>query len=223
MKAKVLIACVGLCFAATVLMTSCVQKNYYGADPNYNNNNNNNGSYTTNFDEEFNGTDVHNWTFTDAVDSAYGSVLNGSYQYVDYSTTISNMTNVNTGINPQGNFTVTTNLKANNTMGLIFGASSADNGYAFFVDTLGNYSLYKEGIGSTASTVVIPFTQDTLNVVKKGWNALEVDQTNGVWTGFINGSQVFSISARTITGAYFGFKVLPGTVGYADYLRVNSN
>jgi hypothetical protein len=106
-------------------------------------------------------------------------------------------------------------------MGLIFGASSSSNGYAFYIDTVGNYSLYQEGTGTTASTVIIPSTSDTL-AIKNDWNTLEVDQTNGNWTGFINGTQVFQMTARPISGSNFGFKVLPGTIGYADYLVVKS-
>ena len=107
-------------------------------------------------------------------------------------------------------------------MGLIFGASSSDNGYAFYIDTAGNYSLYKEGTGSAASTVIIASTADSL-AVKKGWNTLELDQINGEWTGYIDGTQVFQMAARSLSGANFGFKVLPGTIGYADYLIVKSH
>ena len=211
----------GLLLAGTIL-TSCVQKNYYNTNPNNNNNNNNNTGYTYTFDEEFNGSDNYGWNFTDAADSAYASITAGSYQYVDYSLAKSNMSVVSTGANMTGNFTITTRIKSNNLMGLIFGASSTDNGYAFYVDSAGYYSLYKEGAGTVASTVIIPSTQDTLYALKKDWNALEVDQVNNTWTGYINGTQVFTMAARSLSGASTGFKILPGTIGYADYLTVKS-
>ena len=204
--------------------TSCVRRDHddYNTYPNNTNNNNNNNGNTV-FDEEFNATDNYAWAFTDAADSAYAGISNGNYQYVDYSTKLSNMSVVSTGINTQNNFTVSTSIKSNNIMGLIFGASPSNNGYAFYIDTAGNYSLYQEGYGSAASTVIIPSTQDTLYAIKNNYNTLEVDQTNGTWTGYINGTQVFSMAARSLAGNNFGFKVLPGTIGYADYIIVKND
>jgi hypothetical protein len=221
MKAKKYLALAVFIIGGTIGMTSCVQKNYYGVNPNNNHNNNNGSGYTYVFDEEFNGSDNYGWTFTDATDSAYASISNGSYQYVDYSAVKSNMSVVSTGANTTGNFSVQASIKSNNIMGLIFGASSSDNGYAFYVDTAGHYSLYKEGTGTTASTTIIASTADS-TAVKNGWNTIEIDQANGNWTGFINGTQIFQITARALAGANFGFKVLPATVGYADYLVVKS-
>ncbi len=213
----------------STFFNSCIQRNYYDSPPsNYNNNNNNNNTGNTTgyrylFDEEFNGSDLYGWNFTDAADSAYASIQSGSYQYVDYSTKLFSTSVVSTGANTTGNFVVQANIKSNNTMGLLFGASSTTNGYAFYVDSNGYYSLYSEGNSTTASTLIIPSTQDTLYATKKGWNLLELDQINGNWTGFINGTQIFQIAARSVTGSGFGFKVAPGTIGYADYIIVKSN
>ncbi len=227
MRASNFLTILSLVVATTFLATSCVEKNTYEIVPannNHNNNNNgNNGGYSYVFDEEFNGRDLYGWTFASSSDSAYASISNGSYQYVDYSYTKFNTSFVNTNANTTGNFTVQTKMQANNTMGLIFGASSTDYGYAFYLDTLGYFSLYKEGIGSIASTVIIPSTQDTLYAIKKGWNTLEVDQVNGNWTGFINGTQVFQMTARSVSGSGFGFKIAPATIGYADYIIIKSN
>jgi len=220
MKAKKYIAILGLVVAGSAIITSCVEKNYYDTNPNYNNQGNNYSGYSYVFDEEFNASD--GWAFTSPTDSAYASVSNGTLQYVDYSAAQSNMTVENTGANVTDSFTVQTRIESNNNMGLIFGASSTDNGYAFYIDTAGNYSLYKEGTGTTASTVIIASTADSL-ATKDGWNILEIDQANGTWTGYINGSQVFQKTAATLSGANFGFKVLPGTIGYADYLIVKSH
>lgn len=222
MKATKIMA-LGLFMAGSALFASCVQKDYYNSDPNNTNNNNNghNPGYTYEFDEEFNGPDNYGWTFTDATDSAYASITNGSYQYVDYSAVLSNASTVNTGANTQSNFSVLTRIKSNKQMGLIFGASATSNGYAFYIDTAGNYSLYQEGTDSTASTVVIASTADS-SATRNNWNTLELDQTNGNWTGLINGTQVFQVTTRQLSGSRFGFKILPGTVGYADYLVVKN-
>jgi hypothetical protein len=229
MKSANCLAIVGLCLITTLTVTSCYHRDDYNSYPNNNNSNGNTGTrgninpgYPAEFDEEFNGTDHYAWSFTDAADSAYASISNGSYQYVDYSAVLSNFLTVNTGINTQINFSVIARIKSNKIMGLVFGASTSDNGYAFYIDTAGNYSLYKEGTGSTASTVVIPSTQDTAHAVKNNWNTLEIDQANNQWTGSINGNQVFQITAPAVTGSAFGFKVLPGTIGYADYLVVKN-
>ena len=221
MKLNSFIAAIGIVIGGGVLFSSCVQKNYYGANPNNNNNNNTNGQYV--FDEEFNGADNYGWSFTDPADSAYAGIANGSYQYVDYSAVKSNMSSVNTGANVQNNFTVITRVKSNNIIGLIIGASATSNGYAFYIDTAGNYSLYQEGSGGNASIPIIPSTQDTLYAHKNDWNILELDQTNGVWTTYINGTQVFTMAARSLSGPGFGYKILPGTTGYADYLTVRND
>jgi len=230
MKVTHFIAVAGLVIASSAVFTSCIRRDddYNNTNPNNNNNNYNHGNHTTNttdtvYDEQFNGVDNSLWTFTNATDSAYSSITNDTFQYVDYSVILSNMTVVNTGINTQNNFTVSARIKSNNIMGLVFGASSSSNGYAFYIDTVGNYSLYAEGSGSTASTVIIPSTQDSLYSVKHNWNVLELDQTNGTWTGYINGTQVFSMAARSMGGNSFGFKVLPQTIGYANYLIVKND
>jgi len=230
MKAKHFSVLAILILSGSLMLTSCYQHDNYNNGPyngnnNYNhgnNNNNNTGAFTYTFDEEFNGADHYGWNFTDPTDSAYGTITNGSYEYVDYSTLLSSMVVVNTGSNTSSNFTVTARIKSNKIMGLIFGASTSDNGYAFYVDTAGNYSLYKEGTGTATSTVIIPSTQDTLYAVKNNWNTLELDQINNTWTGYINGTQIFNIASQSLSGSQFGFKVLQGTTGFADYIVVKS-
>ena len=226
MKRRLIFKTIGCVLLSGILFTACIQRDNYEPAPSNNNNNyhnNNNSGYSYVFDEEFNGSDNYNWTFTSPTDSSYAGISNGNYQFVDYS--ISNYPNVVVGTNAnlQGNFVVQTSIKSNNRMGLIFGASTTDNGYAFYVDSNGYYSLYKEGYGSVASSPIIPSTQDTLYATKKGWNTLEIDQISGNWTGFINGTQIFRMAARTISGSGFGFKIVPGTVGYADYIKVKNN
>ncbi len=221
MKRKSFASIAAILVAGSVMFTSCVQKNYYSVQPDPNNNNNTGGQYF--FDEEFNGSDNYGWSFTDPADSAYASISGGSYQYVDYSAVKSNMSFVTTGANVQNNFTVITRVKSNKLIGLIFGASATSNGYAFYIDTAGSYSLYQEGNSVNASIPIIPSTQDTLYAHRNDWNTVELDQSNGVWTAYINGTQVFTMAARALAGPGFGYKILPGTTGYADYLTVRNN
>ena len=222
MKLNSFIAAAGFVIVGSVLFSSCIERDNYAVAPNNNNYyNNTNTQYV--FDEEFNGADNYGWNFTDAADSAYASITGGSYQYVDYSAVKSSMSFVATGANVQNNFTVTTRVKSNNQIALVFGASATSNGYAFYIDTSGNYSLYQEGNGVNASIPVIPYTQDTLYAHKNDWNILELDQTNGVWSAYINGTQVFTMAARSLSGPGFGYKILPGTTGYADYLTVRND
>ncbi len=227
MKAKHFSSIAVLLLTGSLVLTSCYQRDNYNQGPyngnnNHHGNNNNTGAFNYIFDEEFNGSDNYGWNFADPADSAYATITGGSYEYVDYSALLSNMAVVNTSALTSQDFTVTTRIKSNKIMGLIFGASNTDNGYAFYVDTAGNYSLYKEGTGSVASTVIIPSTQDTLYASKNNWNTLELDQINNTWTGYINGTMIFNIAAQPLSGAQFGFKVLPGTTGFADYIVVKS-
>ncbi len=218
---RVLLAmgCLVFCFSA------CVRQDNYqpGPDPGPVNNNRGVDSAHFTYNELFNGTDNYNWVFASPTDSAYGSIGSSGYQYVDYSTFSFNSSVVYTYNSVSGGLIIRTKIMSNNVMGLIFGASPSDNGYAFYVDSNGYYSLYKEGYGTVASTAIIPSRQDTLFALKKGWNQLEIDQSAGTWTGIINGTQVFQIPAGGLAGSGFGFKIAPGTVGYANYLYVNSH
>jgi hypothetical protein len=216
MKPNTLIAA-AMVLLTCALFSSCVQKNYYDTTPN-----NTGNTSQKSFDEEFNGPDNYGWSFTSAIDSASAGISGGSYQYVDYSALKSSMSFVYTGVSVQNNFTAIARIKSNNIIGLIFGASPSSNGYAFYIDTAGYYSLYQEGNGTNASIPIIPSTQDTLYAHKNDWNTLELDQTNGVWTAYINGTQIFTMAARSLGGSGFGFKILPGTTGYADYLTVRN-
>jgi hypothetical protein len=204
-------------------VASCIQRdnnNYNNAAPNNNYPHNYIIDSSYSYNEEFNGRDNNLWAYTDPADSAYASVTDSGLQYVDYSAVKSAMTTVYTGVNVADNFTVTTRVKSDNMIGLIFGASATSNGYAFYIDTAGNYSIYQEGVGSAASTAIVASAQDTLYALKDNWNTLEVQQANGTWTFSINGSQVTSMTARALSGNAFGYKILPGTIGYASYLKV---
>src|ERR1035438_1147076 len=111
MKATHYLALTALLVSMSSFFTSCIERGNYNTYPNNGNNTTNdtkggiNPGYPAEFDEQFNGADKYGWSFTDAADSAYAGINNGSYQYVDYSTIQSNMSTVNTGINTQINFT----------------------------------------------------------------------------------------------------------------------
>ena len=222
MKRGNLLVGFSLVLVGSVLFTSCIERNDYNTNPNNNYNNTHNSDTTYALNVQFSVGANTEWAFIDPTDSAYASDSGGTYQYVDYSMLKSSMTVMSTGANTSNNLIITTRVKSNNMMGLIFGASSTSNGYAFYIDTAGNYSLYEEGAGTNASIPIIPSTQDTLYALKNNWNTIEMDQANGVWTFYINGTQVTSLAARVLSGSSFGFKILPGTVGYASYLTVRS-
>ena len=225
MRVRNFLAVVGLLAAGSAMFTSCIERDDYNSNPNnnnYNHGNNTNSDTTYALNVQFSQGKNSVWSFISPTDSAYAGDSGGTYQYVDYSTQLSSTTTLSTGANVQNNLIITTQIKSNNKMGLIFGASATSNGYAFYIDTAGNYSLYEEGSGTTASTAIIPSTQDTLYALKDNWNTIEMDQVNGVWTFYINGTQVTSMAARSLSGSNFGFKVLPETIGYASYLTVKS-
>jgi len=212
MKNKTL-ALIAIGLIAATSLTSCLVKADYTTAPAYNNN-----TYYNVYDEEFN-TDDPGWSFTDSRDSAYGDVAQGTYELVNYSRTRGQLVAVNTGANMQYDFSVQTKMQSNNTMAMVFGASSADNGYALYIDNQGYFALYNEGSAYYAPNTVIDWTFNN-TIIKGGWNNVQIVQYGNYWIGYINGTQVFKIPSQVLYGSQCGFKVLPGTTGYADYLEV---
>ncbi len=172
-------------------------------------------SYQRIFTEEFD-HDNKGWTFDNRADSAYGLVANGYYKMVDYSVLGSNHIAVaTTGASYNRNFLIQTRMKTDHAMGLIFGVSGNSYGYSLFIDDLGYYAVYKEGVNPEA---IIEW-QYTDNM-KTGWNDIEVEQISDYWYFYINGVKVAQTPARVLTGSETGFMVLGNTTGYADYLTV---
>lgn len=205
------------------VFTSCIQDKYYTTDPDTSANTTTTPTnYRNVYNEQFNEADKNGWTFTSSDDSAYSSTINGYLEYINYGSTFSTFTTIGIETDILNNFAVEARIRCNNTMGLVFGASGTNNGYVLYMDGNGYYALYREGYGKISSTEIIPFTLATPYVVARGWNTVELVQTGNRWKGYINGSQMFSITAQTLAGNKFGFKVLPGTIGYADYIKVTT-
>jgi hypothetical protein len=174
--------------------------------------------YQNIFDDNFD-YDANNWSFSDHNNSAFvdvnGGVLNYTYTpSADGTNTVA----VNTGLNTAYDFLIQTSIASDNAMGLAFGVSNYDYGYSFFIDDQGYYAVYKEGNSNTPVTTLVDWTYNA--AIKTGWNNIELEQVNGYWVGYANGSQIFQIPAQSFGGSKIGFIVLDGTHGQADYLTV---
>lgn len=195
--------------SSSVLFSACMKTDYYTppATP---------VGYQHSFDDEFD-YDTHNWSFTDNYNNAYVTVANGLLKYSYHPTgSGSNSVAVATGINFQRDFLIQTRIESNNTMGLVFGVSDNVYGYSFLIDDRGYFAVYDEGDANTQSRALL--TWQNSSAIKQGWNDLEIEQINGTWNGYINGTRVFQIAGQPIGGYKTGFLVLDGTTGYADYL-----
>lgn len=198
-----------------VVLTSCQQNNYYNTQPN---NNHHNTGYQSEFYDNFS-SDKYNWGFGSPSDSAYASVQNGELLFVNYALGGLQTAVVSTGANFNGDFLVSASVKSDNRMGIVFGASSSDYGYSFIIDNNGQFEVYKEGSATVAATQILGWTSSTA-ITSNGWNTLKVEQVSNSWTGYINGVQVFQISAYSTAGSRCGFILLPNTAGHGDDLDV---
>ncbi|RYY14823.1 MAG: hypothetical protein EOO04_29625 [Chitinophagaceae bacterium] len=200
-----------LILIASFSFTGCIiQDDNYNQQPG-------NGStgYYYLFNEDFN-ADNRGWSFDDPIDSAYALVTNGAYKFVDYSYAGGyNLAVVPTGAVTHRNFLVQTRLKSNYAMALIFGASNNDFGYSLYLDEQGYFAVYKEGY---PSQTIIDWQYNS--AITAGWNDVELEQIDGYWYGYVNNVKIFQTPARSLSGNQFGFMVLPGTTGYADFLTV---
>lgn len=192
--------------------TSCTKDNRYNTTPTQP------VGYQSIFDDNFD-YDAHNWSFSDHGNSAFVDVADGVLNYT-YTPSLdgTNTVAVNTGLNTGYDFLIQTSMASDNAMGLAFGVSDYDYGYSFFVDNQGYFAVYKEGNANTPVTTLVDWTYNA--ALKSGYNNIELEQINGYWTGYANGTQVFSIPARSFGGSKVGFIVLAGTHGQADYLTV---
>jgi len=206
------LAVVGL-FTA-IFFSSC-QNNYYNTQPN----NPQPVGYQSEFYDDFS-SDRYNWGYGSPTDSAYASVQNGELLFVNYALAGLQTDVVSTGGNFNGDFEVSANVKSNNKMGIIFGASGSDYGYSFIIDNNnGQFEVFKEGSANIAATQILGWTSSSA-ITTNSWNLLKVEQVGNRWTGYINGVQVFQVSAYNTAGSRCGFILLPSTSGYADNLDV---
>lgn len=174
--------------------------------------------YQYSFNDDFD-RDVNNWSFSDLKNQAFVTVGGGSLQYIyDPANDGTNTVAVQTGTNMNRNFLVQTRISSNNAMGLAFGVSNNNYGYSFFIDDEGYFALYNEGNAQNPAKAIIDWQYNA--AIQQGWNDLELEQVDGYWLGYANGTKLFEVPEQYLGGAKLGFIVLANTKGYADYLTV---
>lgn len=213
MKRTILITLSAIAFTAG--LQSCIihDDSYYSPEPAR--------GYQYSFTDEFN-SDQNGWSFRDAGNHAQVYISGGQLHY-DYhpadngTNTVAISTGMSTGTR---SFDIRTRFQSDNAMALVYGVSATDYGYSFFVDDRGYFAVYDEGTASIKPQAIIDWSQSS--AVRSGWNDVEIEATpSGSWVGYINGSQVFQIPARTLYGAQAGYMVLANTSGDADFLDVS--
>lgn len=211
MTKKIILPILGL---TILLFSSCIKNEYYETTPDTQS-----IEYRYAFDDNFD-VDVNNWSFNDPQNAAYVEVLKGilKYSYLpanDGTNTVA----ISTGAAVNRDFLIQTSIRSDYAMGIAFGVSNNDFGYSFFIDDEGYFALYKEGNANTPIQTIIDWQQsNAINI--GGWNDVEFEQVGNYWLGFVNGTKVFEIPARYLSGDKVGYIVLGGTTGYADYLTV---
>lgn len=199
--------------AGSVLFTSCIKNEYHNVTPEPAP-----VGYQYSFNDEFN-NNINNWEFADPSNAAFVDIINGTLKYTyvpaDPGT---NTVAIATGANVKRDFLVQTRMKSDNAMGLVFGVSNNNYGYSFFIDGQGSFAVFKEGDANTPVKTIIDWTYS--NTIQINWNDIELEQIDGYWTGYINGTKVFEIESQYLAGSKFGYIVLDGTTGYADYMTV---
>lgn len=196
----------------SILLTSCIKNEYHNVQPDTST------GYQYSFNDDFN-NNLNNWEFSDAGNAAYVNIINGMLKYTYLPANPgTNTVAVATGTNTRRDFLVQTSIKTDNAMGLAFGVSNKDYGYSFFIDGQGSFAVFKEGDANTPVKTIIDWTYS--NAILSGWNDLELEQVGDYWQGYINGVKVFELQAQYLMGSKFGYIVLDGTTGYADYLTV---
>jgi hypothetical protein len=210
MKQLILISSIAL--ASVVGLSSCHfhDDDYYSPTPST--------GYQHSFSDAFN-TDYNQWSFKDNGNNASVYLSNGQLHY-DYAP-VDNGTNtvaVSTGMPASTyRFDIQTRIRSNNAMALVWGVSASDFGYSFFIDDRGYFAVYDEGTASIKSKALIDWTQSA--AIRTGWNDVELESTaNGSWIGYVNGTQVFEIPARTLYGSQVGYMVLANTAGDAEFI-----
>jgi hypothetical protein len=195
------------------VLSSCTKSDYPGPQTSTP------AAYTHELRDDFN-SDTHNWSFTDSI-TVSSIFLNNGMLYFNAHPKIAseNYATIIGGFSPAANFMVETSLSSDNQMGIVLGNSDTVNGYSFKIDDKGNYALYNEGTQSfTASPIVNWQFSNAIN--KATNNVLRLEQVGASWFGYINGIEVFVVSAHPLVNNHAGFVLAGGTNGQADYLDI---
>ncbi|MBS1630755.1 MAG: hypothetical protein JST27_11935 [Bacteroidetes bacterium] len=201
-----------LALIASLSFSGCVvySDDYYDTTP----------AYSHSFSDDFN-TDRYGWGFTDRANDASVYFSNGRLHY-DYhpANNGTNMVAVSTGMSSAvTRFDLQTRIHSNNAMALVWGASSSEYGYSFFIDSRGYFAVFDEGNVSLPARAVVDWTRS--GAVRDDWNDLELQANGSNWIGYINGVQVFQIPARTLYGSQIGYMVLANTNGDAEFIDLS--
>ena len=211
MKPRLLLALAGLSLLFTI--TGCRPNGYYDTTPQPQQ------PQTLVFEENFVDNRA-NWVFQDAANGAAASIAGGMLRYTYHPANPgSNTVAITTGASFNNTWTISTRLRHNNYAGLVFGVSPQRYGYSFLIDPIDKkFAVYDEGTSGQAPVALIAWTAST--TILSDWNNVEVSQQGGTWTGYVNGTQVFTMASRPLTGEQVGFIVLENTDADAEYLRV---
>jgi hypothetical protein len=179
-------------------------------------------TYPYSYDEQFTDSSTL-WTYNNTVTTAKLSVTGGYLHYVYHPPYDSfNTYTINPAFDTKNDFAISTSVHSDNAVGLVFGVNYDTFGYAFEIDNNGRYALFAQGDTKTPRSAILNWTK-TPAAQPGFFNKLELDQVSGEWYGYINGVQVFSVTARTLTLPTVGFVVEANTNADADYLNVKWN
>lgn len=201
-----------LIITTATIFTSCRKRNNYAFDPQPP------AGYQYIFDDNFD-YDNYNWSFSDFKNSAFVDISNGALNYTytpaaDGTNTVA----ISTGARLNYDFLIQSSVSSDNAMGIVIGVSDFNYGYSLMIDDQGYFAIYDEGDAQTPAKAVIDWQYNSAIVA--GWNDIEIEQVNGYWIGYANGTKIFDITAPVLRGNKIGFIVLAGTRGRADYLTV---
>jgi hypothetical protein len=206
-------------FAAVVAIASCKKSD------------NNNSvtkpsavTYSYSFTDQFN-DDTNGWVKLGPTNNTTIVVSNGLLNFMYhpvYNVSATFTDTVNPAFDTQHDFMLQTSVGSDNAMGLAFGTTPTNGGYTFEINNNGYYALFFQGDTTRAKTAIFNWTKTT--AAKPGtYNTLELDQINGEWSGYVNGTQVFTTTARPLAASTLGFIAEPNTNGTADYITVKWN
>ena len=201
-------------FASSLSLTGCIKDDYYNVQPT----SAQPVGYQYSFDDNFD-RDQYNWSFSDKANAAKVTVGGGTLQYIyEPKNDGTNTVAIQTGANLNNDFLIQTKISSNNAMGLVFGVSDNDYGYSLMIDDQGYFALYSEGSANISAKALIDWQEST--AIQQGWNEIELEQVDGYWVGYANGTKLFELKQKQLYGSKIGFITLANTRGFADYLTV---
>gem|GEM_PF-436264 len=180
-------------------------------------------TYQYSFNDEF-VVDSNGWMYTDPSNNTSVFVGSGNLNFLYHPTKafVFDTVTVDPAMDVKNDFVIQTTVQSDNAMGFVFGVGTQNRGYAFEIDNNGHYGLFFQGDSLHARSFILNWT--ATSAAKPGdTNQLEIDQTNGEWYGYVNGTLIFSVTARPLLGTRVGYVVEPNTNGFSDYFHSKWN